>query len=430
MSSTPVIGERRTPAPPSARAIISNAATLVGTTGVTSALGAAFWWLAARHYPRSTVGVSSAIVSALTLLGTLSTIGFGTMLIGELRRRAHDARSVVTASLLLNCAVGAILGTAFALLAPLASSRFSELSARPSAVLFFAGGVAVGAAAEVLDGALIGILQGRLQLWRNVVFATTKLALLGGAIALLSTRNSETIYAVWAIGIVLSLAALGVRRVLSTRDLPSYTPQRGVLRGLPRLAFAHHAFNLAVKIPTLVLPVIVVGAVSAAANASFYVALMVAGLLYMVPNSLTTVLFAVGAEDPRALADRVHMTLRVSTAAAIAGALALVVLAGPILGIFGAGYSGGADALRILGVATLPLVVKTHYLAVTRIYGRWRGSMWLVWVGTVIELVAAVGGARADGATGVALAWVGALVLEAVVMAPTVRVVSRGEPIA
>lgn len=418
------------PPAPSVRAIVLNAASLIGTTGVTSALGAAFWFVAARQFSRDDLGTASAAISALTLLGSLSTLGFSTMLIGELRNRSHDARSVVTASLAFTAAVGAVAGLAFALLAPQVSTELAVLSASLGGAAFFAAGVAASAAGEVLDGAVIGILSGRLQLWRNTIFAVAKLALLVLAIAVITDPGVLDIYAVWVLGIVVSLALIAGLRVLSTRDSGSYLPRRGVLKGLPRLALAHQAFNVAYKIPSFVLPLIVVSLISASANASFYVSFMIAGFLYMVPNALTTVLFAVGASDPRALADRIRMTLRLSTIAAAAGSLVLFVAAEPILSIFGDGYTSDAWVLRLLALATFPLTVKTHYLAITRIYRRMRSSMALVWVGTMAELAFAVVGAKVDGVDGVALLWLAAVVLEAIVMAPTVVRAARGHDFA
>ena len=69
------------------RTILRNSSALVGTSILTTSLGAAFWWLAAREFPRSAVGFASAAVSAMALLGTLALLGLGTFLMGELPRK-------------------------------------------------------------------------------------------------------------------------------------------------------------------------------------------------------------------------------------------------------------------------------------------------------------------------------------------------------
>ena len=68
--------------------IAFNAGSLMAAIVVNSGLGFVFWWLAARTFSPSEVGFAAAAVSAMTLLGTLGVLGLGTLLIGELPRRA------------------------------------------------------------------------------------------------------------------------------------------------------------------------------------------------------------------------------------------------------------------------------------------------------------------------------------------------------
>src|SRR5207248_3068539 len=71
--------------------MLTNAGALVGTTMVTSILGSAYWWVAARRFLPEAVGVASASVSAMVLLGGFCVLGFGTLLITELPRQPGQA---------------------------------------------------------------------------------------------------------------------------------------------------------------------------------------------------------------------------------------------------------------------------------------------------------------------------------------------------
>ena len=127
-------------------------------------LGAAFWWVAAHYFSQDSVGVASAAVSAMTLLGFMATLGLGTLLMGELPRRERSHRSVINAALLITWSLGAALGLAFALIAPLALLELRPARRDLAAAAFFAIGVGLTALAFVLDQALIGLLRGGLQL--------------------------------------------------------------------------------------------------------------------------------------------------------------------------------------------------------------------------------------------------------------------------
>jgi len=58
--------------------MLINAGSLVGTTVVTSFLGFVYWWIAARHFPPDVVGIASASISAMALLGGFCILGLGT----------------------------------------------------------------------------------------------------------------------------------------------------------------------------------------------------------------------------------------------------------------------------------------------------------------------------------------------------------------
>ena len=73
------------------RDLLSNAGSLVMSTGVASLLGVVYWMFATRLFSQRAVGYGSAAVSAMTLLGTIGMLGLGTLLIGELPRRTGRA---------------------------------------------------------------------------------------------------------------------------------------------------------------------------------------------------------------------------------------------------------------------------------------------------------------------------------------------------
>lgn len=402
------------------RQIFVNSGSMVATAVATSLLGAAFWLVAAREFSQYAVGVGSASVSAMTLLGFLATVGLGTLLMGELPRRRDHPRGLINAALSVSAALGAVLGLGFALLAPLVVDDLGSLNGTLVAVAVFTAGTALTAFAFVLDQALIGLLRGSLQLARNVVFAVIKLLTLLAVAALVTQAGSVWIYATWTGGIVLSLVVL--RRFYAPREGDSRRPSFGLLREMRVPAAAHHAFNVALRTPDLALPLIVVTFLSATSNASFYVAWMIAGLLFAVPLSLSTVLYAVGSGDSSRLAERFRLTLRTSLAFGFLANIVMLVAASPLLRAFGADYASEATTtLHVLALGIFPETIRTHYVTVHRIERRIPAAIPIVWGGTLLELVGGAVGAIVGGLTGVAIGWLAAVCIEALVMGGDVR---------
>ncbi|MFL5705410.1 MAG: lipopolysaccharide biosynthesis protein, partial [Ktedonobacteraceae bacterium] len=158
--------------------ILVNAGSLVGTMAVTSVLGFAYWWLAARQFSPEAFGLASAAISAMTLLGTLGVMGLGTLLMGELPRQRGKEASLISTTLIVVGVVGSCFGLVFAAVAPYLSTDFQVLRTSMENVALFAVGVSLTAITIVLDQAMVGLLRGELQLWRNALFAGVKLAAL------------------------------------------------------------------------------------------------------------------------------------------------------------------------------------------------------------------------------------------------------------
>ncbi|HEV7771540.1 MAG TPA: hypothetical protein VGO66_12895 [Solirubrobacterales bacterium] len=410
------------------RTILVNAGSMIAAAATTSLLGAAFWWLAARQFSQDSVGIAAGAVSAMTLLGFVATIGLGTVLMGELPRRRGQAHGLINAALLSSAAAGALLGLVFAAVAPLLSDGFEPLRQSPLAVLLFAAGVALTALTLVLDQALIGLLKGGLQLVRNIAFAAVKLALLGGVAALAATYGGMGIYAAWALGALLSLT------VMTPFYLGHEHGRRlsfGLLREMRGDAAGHHAFNLALRAPDLLLPIAVLVLLSPSLSASFFIAWMIASLLFGVPQSLSTVLYAVGSGDRADLPRRFRFSLNVSTVFGVAAVLVLFLAGGEILGVFGSGYASDATvAVQILAVGVFPEIVRTHFVAVRRLNRRVGSALPLVWGGAALEVAGGAAGALIFGdLTGVAAGWLAAICVESALMGRDVwAMVSASEP--
>ncbi len=200
--------------------ILLNAGALVGTTMVTSFLGFAYWWVATRLYTPEAVGFASALISAMSLLGTVSMLGLGTLLTGELPHQSGKEWGLINAALIVVGVTGTGIGLIFALLAPLLSQNLGDLGLHIANSIPFALGVGFTALTMVLDQALIGILRGDLQLWRNTLFAAIKLISLLLCGLFLSPGTGIIIYITWLVGNMVSLVIL-----LSGRKPKAATPK-------------------------------------------------------------------------------------------------------------------------------------------------------------------------------------------------------------
>ena len=417
-------------AQPVLRNLVSNAASLAGATLGTSALGLAYWFVAARMFDPAAVGVGSAAVSGRARVASLSSLGLATYVMGDAQRLPGQRRSAVATTLFASGVSTAVVALAYVLAVPVVSPELRSLTSSPWVVLLFVVGTTATAIGMVLDSALLGALHGNVQLYRNMVFGVLKLVLLVAAGWLALGGGGLTLFGTWVVGLVLSLAGLAVLRRGWTRALLAELRLSAVvvfLRDVAPPVLRHQVLNLGLRAPPLVLPVIVITAVSAQANANFYIAWQVMMAAFVLPGSLATMLYAVGAEDTEALAQRLRSTLLLSATLTVAATVLLAGGARWILSVFGAQYAAnGTATLVVLALAGIPTLVKNLYVAVCRVTRRTAAAVPLVYVGGALELILPLLGGRQWGLLGLSLGWLLAVVLEAVLMLPLLVRALRG----
>ena len=303
------------------RALLVNAGSLYASTIINSVLGFAFWALAAHVFTTSEVGFGSAAISAMGVLSTIGMFGLNTLLIGELPKREYKG-GLIWAALLTAGAGSFILGLGFALVVRLSGGSFSNIGSDPQQFVVFVGGVTIIGMSLVFDEATIGMLRGRLQLWRNFIFVITKLVLLPVAAFFLHDKFGAGIVASWVAGAVLSIGIIALQLLITGKHVFP-RPDWGALKALRGLTLIHNWLNLAISVPWMILPVLVTITVGPKANAAFYVAWMLSGFLRVIPIHLATVLFAISSENMEELAPKLRFSLRTSM---LIGTPAVVVL--------------------------------------------------------------------------------------------------------
>lgn len=403
------------------RSLLYNAASLFGTTVLTAGFGAAYWALAARIYPAAAVGLAAAAISAMILIGRLATLGLGTVLMGELSQHRGSKRGLIYSATSISALVGTVIGAAFIVAAGRIAPELRALS-EPVGIFVFAIGVASTSSGFVLDQAFIGLLRGGIQLVRNTIASIAKLIALAaiGVVGLAFPRlDGQSLFSTWVIGGVVSMAVIiaiprasGAATAVSLWRLPE---------GLVGLALRHHLLNLSILAPSLLLPVLVTGLLSAEANAYFYIAYTIANLGWAVPAALATALYASGARDLDALSSRLRLSFWLSVGTGVLFNLFMSIGARPLLSLFGPTYANQAESLLLLlSLGIFPVTITSMYVPIIRLERRFLqgtavmiGAMLTAFAGVVI-------GAGVMGLNGAGAGWLIGASVGSLPLLPTV----------
>ena len=353
--------------------LVSNAFFLMLNTTVSGALGAAFWLVAARLYSESDVGFVAAIVPLAGLLANMGTLGLSAGLIRFLPEAKSDpdrTRRMVNTSLTLSVVSALALGVLFVGGGAVWSANLALLQkdlAIAAGFVAFCGLFAVG---PILDAAAVAYRESRYVFVRSTLYNGMRVPLPFLFVGILGVIGLLLSFLLGAL-VAAVLAGFAFLPRFLARYRPKPTLRLDVLRPLFRFSIGNHVAGIiAILVPSL-LPLLVVNLRGLTENAWFFVAWFVGSMLYVIPSSFATSLFAEGSQRNQKIARDVGRVFLGSAVLVLPTGLFLWFRGDWILGIFGASYAvAGFELLRWLLLATPFVVVNNVYFTLVRIEKR------------------------------------------------------------
>jgi O-antigen/teichoic acid export membrane protein len=345
--------------------LYANSYFLFANTILGALLGFVYWLIVARLFPSNEVGVGTAVISLATLLAGIANLGLGLGVIRFHNQMPKATRHALISSAITLSLIAAILvGGMYLLVMPLWSSDLLFLRHNPLWNLVFLLGVVAWSTAPIMDQTLLAHRAGVAVLGRNTVMHIVKLAL---PFVLVFAGGAVGVFASFAIGVTLSCAA-GLYFVTLRSHRPyRFTFQIGELirrKDILSYSLGNHIAQYVVSSPVVILPLVVLNRLGEAQTAHYYIAFMIASLLYSITTSLANSALVEGSSkegDVSPLLKSAKVALLVMLPAMLA-----IYFAGPmLLRIFGPDYLNATKLLRVLVLATplnaLTVLAVTHW---------------------------------------------------------------------
>ena len=349
--------------------LYANAFYLWVNAAGTSVAGFAFWALVARLWSTDEVGLGSASLSILMLLALLSQLGLGLGLIRFLPESGEQGPALANAAFVTGAAAAVVSSTVFLFGVPLWARNLDFLREQPLYSAAFISFVVVGTFSSLQTYALIAIRKTHYIL---VLLLSVQLSRLALAPVVATFFGAFGILA--STGIAMALGAVvgfGVLAAVLRGYRPTRLGNRAALRKLLPYSVANHLADIVLRAPTLILPLFVVSLLGSAQGAYFYMAWLLGDLLIGVSTYLAMSLLAEGSNDPRALWVLSRKAVAGGLAAAVIGAVFLLLLGDKVLYVFGRDYATeGATLVRIVALSALPAAVVNVYVGALRVTKR------------------------------------------------------------
>ncbi|HET9078044.1 MAG TPA: hypothetical protein VFN68_14000 [Acidimicrobiales bacterium] len=390
--------------------LVRNSVFLMATTVANSLLGFAYWVVAARLFPTSTIGLAAAFIAAFSMAAMIANPAVHSGLTQALPRSGSGPEwsALVNGGLILGTAASVVIGALVGVILPVVSPEFASVTRSGLSFAGFVAGVVGVVAGIIVDYTFVAERSSGVMFVRNVAFGVAKIPLLFVALAVSGRHSSTGIWGGWVAATLVTIAAAVVVGFPYLGRGYRFVVEGGGrrMRALVRDLAGHHVTNLGCLLPMYVMPVEVVARVSSQANAYFYVTWMLCSLFFMVSPSVASSLFAEGSHDPAAIRRTALRSARITGLLLVAPMAGYLLLGRFVLGIYGAGYArNGTGLLMVLVASAVPDAVTNLYVSVLRVERRLVESSVLNVGMAVIAIVGAWLLLPPLGIVGAGLAW-------------------------
>ena len=332
-----------------------NAVYLILNSGFTSALGFAFWILAARLYSDEEVGLVSAAIAAAAFLVTLSNFGLDFGLVRFLSNSDQRSNAMVNSCFTIGGLVALASSLIFLAGVNIWSPALTFLRQNPLLSGSFVVGVVAWAIHVLLHNVFVAHQRSKFTLLQGIIQSITKLILI---VSLSGTVYGFGILTSWGISFAAAVAVglLFLLPRLQRGYYPLPTIKKEVVKEIAHFSLANYAVGLVGRISGFILPLMIINLLGPEQSAYFYIAsAVISNGLMLIPAGISLSLFAEGSHDEEYLGDYIRKSLKFSFLILVPLIILVFLIGDKILLLFGKAYSQEATKLLWILALSSPL---------------------------------------------------------------------------
>jgi O-antigen/teichoic acid export membrane protein len=370
--------------------------------------GFLFWVVAARSAAVSEVGLAVATVSAVLLCTQLALLGAGSAVITQLHREGDGGHGLLDTAFTIVLFSGALVGFGYLAITARFSPDLAAVLADPGSAVLFVVATVFGTVMICLDQVSVAIGKAHQQATRYAVTGVLTVALVLAAGAAVGHLGAAPLFACWAVGSVVACALGAVQLARSIRYRYRPTRDRRRARRLLSVGMPNQLLTLTERLPPLLVPVLVADLIAPHVAAYWYPVWMTTWGIYTAPIMVGLVQFADIVRRPEDIRATAAAALRWSLLIGGPLAVAVAVVAEPLLSLLGAAYADASvTALRVLVLGLLPYALIQSYNSVCRALNKLREAVIVGVLGAAAACAATVVTGMGGDVTGMAIGWVG-----------------------
>ena len=324
-----------------------NSIYLMLGTLVMSFLGFIFWMVASRLYSVEDIGLATAIISVMGLIVGLSVLGLNVGLIRYLPKSKDKNRKINTCFTLVALAT-IVVSVFFIMFSKFVSPKLMFIHNNMFLAFAFIFFMIFASMGSIMDSVFVAFRNTKYILIKNSVFSSLKILGLFVFVSL----GAFGIFASWMISLIIGLGIVLVVLIKKYDYVPRFAFHDSIIKKMGAYSFGNYIAGFIGGLPILILPILILNKLGAEMTAYYYMAMMIAGTLFVIPGATANSLFAEGSYDERDLGKQIRKAIKIIGALLIPAILIIIFFGQYILMLFGKEYaSEGIMLLKLLAVS-------------------------------------------------------------------------------
>ena len=321
--------------------LYKNSIYLMLSTGVMATFGFFFWIINARIYSAEQIGIGTTLLSIMSLISSFSILGLGTGLIRYLPTSEIKNKKISTSFTLVTL-ISILISIIYLIFMKTFSPKLIFVRENIVFSLMFILFVVLSSLNTISDNVFIAYRSSKFVLLKSIIFSIAKLIFP----LLLLALGAYGIFV--SVGIAVVIAFIFSLMVLILRFNYFFKPiiDMSVVKRMVKFSLGNYTAELIGGLPSLALPILITNLIGAKFSAYYYMAIMIAGLLYVIPMATSQSLFAEGSYNEKELRLHVKKATTIIALILIPAIIIIVFLGKYILLAFGKDYS--SEGFRLL----------------------------------------------------------------------------------
>ncbi|MCX9011264.1 MAG: polysaccharide biosynthesis C-terminal domain-containing protein [Candidatus Methanoperedens sp.] len=390
--------------------LFKNSVYLMVTNLFNLALGFFFWVIAARYYTPYEIGMTSAILSSMTLIAMISSLGFPTALLFYLPKEPENAGRMINSCLVASIAASLMFSIMFVSGLDIWVPSLKSVLSSSGLAAFFISVTVASNVSILISSTFIAGRKSSFHMTKETLFGFIKIFPLHA----FAGFGAVGIFLSWGVGVTLAVImgfAMLSRVWRGYFLMPAFDP---VIRSMAGFSMGNYIAGILYALPRFALPVMIVDMVSPESAGFFFIAITIASLLYGIPQSISSSLLAESSSGGE-LWTKAGKAVKFNAELLLPGVLLFILFGEYILNLFNPSFASNATVtLIILAAASLPMSLNTIFITVRNAQKRVNASVKINAAIAALTLILSVPLMKSSGIEGAAAAYLAANTIAAV----------------